>query len=339
MDDAVPRSILVIVLIILGGFFSGAETAYSYCNKIRIKKKADDGDRRAARVEKILDRFDNLLTTLLVGTNVCHVFASASAALLFVKLMGTTGAVVSTVIMTLLIFLFSETIPKSVARANADAYATAVSLPVMALMFLLTPLNLLFRGIGGLIKLMFPKREEVPSITEDEFSTIVENVRDEGLIEPEESELIKSAIEFSDTEVREVMHPLSEMVAVDIKTPEEEVERLILEQKYSRLPVYAGSRDRIIGVLCVKDCLPKYIRGAKVDTGKLMKLPYLISPETKLDQAFEGLGRRRTHLAVVTDENGCAVGFITMEDIMEEIVGEIYDEDDVVRPARNEAAT
>ncbi|MBO6011134.1 MAG: DUF21 domain-containing protein, partial [Oscillospiraceae bacterium] len=151
MDDAVPRSILVIVLIILGGFFSGAETAYSYCNKIRIKKKADDGDRRAARVEKILDRFDNLLTTLLIGTNVCHVFASAAAALLFVKLMGTTGAVVSTVIMTLLIFLFSETIPKSVARANADAYAAAVSLPVMALMFILTPLNLLFRGIGGFI--------------------------------------------------------------------------------------------------------------------------------------------------------------------------------------------
>ena len=339
MDDAVPRSILVIVLIILGGFFSGAETAYSYCNKIRIKKKADDGDRRAARVEKILDRFDNLLTTLLIGTNVCHVFASAAAALLFVKIMGTTGAVVSTVIMTLLIFLFSETIPKSVARANADGYATAVSLPVMALMFILTPLNLLFRGIGGIIKLLFPKREDVPSFTEDEFSTIVENVRDEGLIEPEESELIKSAIEFSDIEVREVMHPLSEMIAVDIKAPEDEVKKLILEQKYSRLPVYAGSRDRIIGVLCVKDCLPKFINGAKVDTGKLMKLPYLISPDAKIDQVFEGLGRRRTHLAIVTDENGCAIGFITMEDIMEELVGEIYDEDDVVRPSRNEAAT
>ena len=338
MDDAVPRSILVIVLIILGGFFSGAETAYSYCNKIRIKKKADDGDRRAARVDKILDRFDHLLTTLLIGTNVCHVFASAAAALLFVGLMGTTGAVVSTVIMTLLIFLFSETIPKSVARANADAYATAVSLPVMVLMYVLTPLNLLFRGIGGIIKLIFPKKEEAPTFTEDEFSTIVENVRDEGLIEPEESELIKSAIEFSDTEVREVMHPLSEMVAIDIKAPEAEVERVILEQKYSRLPVYAGSRERIIGVLCVKDCLPKYIRGAKVDTGKLMKLPYLISPDAKIDQVFEGLGRRRTHLAVVTDENGCATGFITMEDIMEELVGEIYDEDDIVRPARNEAA-
>ncbi|MCR5649422.1 MAG: CBS domain-containing protein, partial [Oscillospiraceae bacterium] len=160
----------------------------------------------------------------------------------------------------------------------------------------------------------------------------------EGLIEPEESELIKSAIEFSDTEVREVMHPLSEMVAIDIKAPEAEVERVILEQKYSRLPVYAGSRERIIGVLCVKDCLPKYIRGAKVDTGRLMKLPYLISPDAKIDQVFEGLGRRRTHFAVVTDENGCATGFITMEDIMEELVGEIYDEDDVVRPARNEAA-
>ena len=338
MDDAIPRSILVIVLIILGAFFAGAETAFSYCNRIRIKKKEEDGDNRAKRVEKILENFDKLLSTLLIGTNVCHVFASAAAAVLFVNLMGPTGAVVSTVVLTLLIFLFSETIPKNFARANSDAFALAVSLPVLILNIILTPLTLLFQGLGALLRMIFPKRDEVPSITEDEFSTIVENVRDEGLIEPEESELIKSAIEFSDTEVQDVMTPVSEAVAIDINAPAHEVKRIIMEQTYSRLPVYAGSRERVIGVLCVKDCLPKYIRGAKVDVGRLMKLPYLISPDTKLDQAFEGLGRRRTHLAIVTDENGIAIGFITMEDIMEELVGEIYDEDDIVRPARNEAS-
>lgn len=339
MEDALPRSTLIIALILLGGFFSGAETAFSYCNRVRIKKKAEDGSKSAKRVVKILDDFDRLLSTLLIGTNVCHVFASSSAAMLFVKLMGTAGAVFSTVLLTVVIFIFSETIPKNFARANSDAFVLAVSAPVRALMFLLFPITLLFSGIGKFIKLLLPKNKEIPSVTEDEFTSLVENVEEEGLIEPEESALIQSAIGFSDTSVKEVMTPLSRMVAIDIAAKPEAVKLTILSQKYSRIPVYAGNPERIVGVLCSKDCLSKYISGAAVSVGSLMILPYFISPDTKLDQAFEGLGKRKTHIAIVTKDNGCAIGFVTMEDIMEELVGEIYDEDDVVRPLHEEART
>ena len=173
MDD-IPRSILVLALILLGGGFAGSETALSYCNKVRMRKRAEEGERRAKRTVRILDRFDKAISTILIGTNVCYVFAStfasSFAALLFIKHMGAVGAVVSTVVLTLLIFFFAETIPKNFARVNSDAYALACSGPLSILMFLLTPLTALLTGLGWVVKRLLPETGDLPSITEDDMS-------------------------------------------------------------------------------------------------------------------------------------------------------------------------
>ena len=327
MDD-IPRSILILVLILLGGSFAGSETALSYCNKLRIRKHAEEGDRRAARVVYVLDRFDKALSTILIGTNVCYVFASTFAAILFIHRMGTVGTVISTVVMTLLIFFFSETIPKNIARSNADGYATICAWPISLLMILLTPLTLLFSGIGWVVKRFLPREAEQPTITEDEFTTIIDNIRQEGLMAPEESRLIKSAVEFSDKTAGDIMMPLKDMVSVSISEDPVRIKELILREKYSRLPVYAGSKERIVGILQTKEYLRLTLKGKAPDVGALMSMTYDVPPEIKLNDLFEGLGRRRTHMAVVIGESGNALGFVTMEDILEELVGEIYDEDD-----------
>ncbi len=337
MDD-IPRSILVLALILLGGSFAGSETALSYCNKVRIRKRAEEGERRAKRVSHILDRFDKALSTILIGTNVCYVFASAIAATLFIRHMGSVGAVVSTVVLTLLIFFFAETIPKNFARVNSDAYALVCSGPLSVLMFLLTPLTALLTGLGWVVKRLLPEQKDLPTITEDEFSTMIDNIGEEGLMEPAETALIKSAIDFKDTSVGEVMTPLKNMVAVSISEDPEKLKELILKEKYSRLPVYAGTPDRIVGVLQSRDCLWRILHNEPIDISSLMNLTYNVSPDTKLNALFEGLGRRHTHMAMVVDSEGIALGFVTMEDILEELVGEIYDEDDKPsRPQQKEA--
>ena len=337
MDD-IPRSILILALILLGGCFAGSETALSYCNKVRMRKRAEEGERRAKRVAGILDRFDKALSTILIGTNVCYVFASSFAALLFIRHMGSVGAVVSTVVLTLLIFFFAETIPKNIARVNSDAYALVCSGPLSVLMLLLTPLTALLTALGWVVKRLLPEKADLPSITEDEFSTMIENIGEEGLMEPAETALIKSAIDFKDTTVGEVMTPLKSMVAVSISEEPEKLRELILAEKYSRLPVYAGTPDRIVGVLQTRDCLWRILNHQDIDISSLMNLTYNVSPDTKLNDLFEGLGRRHTHMAMVVDGDGIALGFVTMEDILEELVGEIYDEDDKpVRAQQKEA--
>jgi len=330
MDD-IPRSILILCLILLGGGFAGSETALSYCNRLRLRKRAEEGERRAARTVWVLDRFDKALSTILIGTNVCYVFASSFATILFIRRMGAAGAIVSTVLLTLLIFFFAETIPKNIARANADTYALICSAPISVLMVILTPFTFLFSGIGWVVKRLLPRSLEQPSITEDEFTSLIDNIQEEGLLEPEETKLIKSAVEFSDKTAGEIMTPLKSMVAVSISEDPAQLRQLVLREKYSRLPVYAGSPERIVGILQTKDYLHRTLHGESPDLDALMMLPYNVPPEIRLNELFEGLGRRRTHMAIVIDESGLALGFVTMEDILEELVGEIYDEDDEQR--------
>jgi len=245
--------------------------------------------------------------------------------------MGAAGAIVSTVLLTLLIFFFAETIPKNIARANADTYALICSAPISVLMVILTPLTFLFSGIGWVVKRLLPRSLEQPSITEDEFTSLIDNIQEEGLLEPEETKLIKSAVEFSDKTAGEIMTPLKSMVAVSISEDPAQLRQLVLREKYSRLPVYAGSPERIVGILQTKDYLHRTLHGETPDLDALMMLPYNVPPEIRLNELFEGLGRRRTHMAIVIDESGLALGFVTMEDILEELVGEIYDEDDEQR--------
>lgn len=337
MDSSIPRCIAVIALILGGGFFSAAETAFSSCNYIRMKTLAEEEqNRRAARVVRIKDRFDGALVSLLIGTNVIHVAASVIATALAIDWMNgreAEASLVSTIVMTLLVFFISETIPKSIAKANSDSFAMAIALPLQLLMWILTPITLIFSGISAGVKKLFRVGGQTPTATEDEFAAIVENTVDEGVLEPSENRIIQSAIEFSDTTVGEIMCRKYDMVLLDVATGRDDLCRILQDCKFSRLPVYRKTKDNVVGILQTKEALHKLVLGEHFSIAKNMKAPYRVRTEMKLDALFEEMVRLRTHMAVVEDTFGNAVGLITMEDILEEIVGEIYDEDEEVDPA------
>lgn len=327
MDDGIlPRSILLILLILAGGFFAGSETAFSYCNRIRFKLRADDGDRSALRVTKILDNFDRAITTLLIGNNVIHIAAASIATVLAIGLIGPSGSVVSTVVMTLLVFFFSETLPKNIARANADAFASAVSAPLSFLMFLLWPLSAFFSWVAAFAKRRFGSHQKEPTLTEQELHTLVENIEEEGALEPKDSELIQSAIDFSDTLVSQIMTPCSEMVSIDIHDDPSALLTRILDRKYSRIPV--TDRGRIIGILQTRKYLRTYLTTPVPPLRPLLAPPTFVRANTPVNTLFEDMRRKKLHMCIVNDDAGRAVGIVTMEDILEELVGDIMDEDD-----------
>lgn len=330
MDDAIPRSIILILLIIAGGFFAGAETAFSYTNTVRLRMLAENS-RKAKRAVRIIDDFDMTIVTLLIVINVVHITASAIATSLFIDVTGSSalGPVIATVTITLAIFIFSETIPKNFAKTNSDAYALAVALPIRAFTVALYPLAWLLTRLGELIKKIFRLRDDEPSVTEDEFSAMVEDAGEDDIFEPEETEIIKAAIEFGDTTVSEIMTPRASVVAIPVKADEDEIRRILVEEKYSRFPVYRGSIHNIVGVIRAHQALWKMVNDdEEFVIRENMTKPMFCSPDDEVTEIFERMCNRKNHFAVVSDAEGRTVGIITMEDILEEIVGEIYDEDD-----------
>lgn len=249
MDDSIPRSIiLLIILILAGGFFAGAETSFSYCNTVRIKLLAEGGNKNAKRVTWIIDRFERTVVTLLIAVNLIHISAASIATVMAVGLLGNIGSVAATVVLTLAVFLFSENIPKNIARANADTFSMIISLPILWFIYLLWPFGTFFMLIGSGAKKIMRIKNDSPTLTEDEFAEIVESVGDDGLIEPEETEIIKSAIEFGDLTVSEIMMPRGKISAIPINVSMSGLKKILLEEKYSRFPVYDGNIDHIVGV-------------------------------------------------------------------------------------------
>ena len=330
MDDAIPRSICLFILIIAGGFFAGAETAFAYVNTARMRMLAENS-RKAKRVVRIIDDFDMTIVTLLIVINVVHIAASAIATSLFIDLTGSTaiGSVLATVIITLAIFIFSETIPKNFAKTNSDAFSLAVALPIRACTVLLYPVAWLLTRSGELVKKLFHLRDDEPSVTEDEFSAMVEDAGEDDIFEPEETEIIQAAIEFGDTRVGEIMTPKEDIAAISVKAEEDEIRRILVEEKYSRFPVFRGSINNIVGVVRAHQALWKMInKEEEFVLRENITKPMFCSPEDAVTEIFERMCNRKNHFAVVRDEDERTVGIITMEDILEEIVGEIYDEDD-----------
>lgn len=329
MDDAVPRSLLLIFLILAGGFFSGAETALSFCNRIRMQVLSDAGNKRAQRAVWILDQFDRAVVTLLIAINVIHIIAASLATLMAVEWMGNSGSLIATVVMTLLVFFFSETIPKNIAKANSDAFMLWSSLPIQIFMILLKPLATVLTGLGIFAKKRLSRHAaSQPSVTEDEFASMVSGAEEEGVIDHEESDIIKSAIDFGNIMASEVMTRRENMVAIPVNIDRETLRRRLIENKYSRFPIYDGTPDRIIGVARSVRCLYRLMGDGPFDLREFVTRPYFVRPDMLISDVFEGMSGRRQHMAIVQDEAGRTLGLLTMEDILEEIVGEIYDEDD-----------
>ena len=327
MDNSLVYQILILALLILGSaYFSATETAFSALNKIRIKNLANDGDKRAKLTLELSENYDKLLSTILIGNNIVNITATSVATVLFVKYMGDVGATVSTAVMTVLVLIFGEISPKSLAKESPESFAM-FSAPILRVMLtILSPLNFLFMLWKKLLSTIFKVKED-RGITEEELITIVEEAAQDGGIDVQEGELIRSAIEFDDIEVVDVLTPRIDIEAVPDTADEKEVKEVFKRSGYSRLPVYEGSTDNIIGVINQKDF---YNRDDKESVKSIIKPVIVTTESTKISKLLKLLQKQKSHMAVVTDEYGGTLGIVTMEDIIEELVGEIWDEHDEI---------
>ena len=334
MDSVMESSSIVmiavlVVLVILSAFFSATETAFTSLNRIRLKSKADGGNKRAALALRMVDDYDNLLSTILVGNNIVNLSASSLATILFTEgLKLRNGAVISTVVITVVVLIFGEVSPKSLAKEFPETFAM-FSAPIMrVLVTVLSPLNLLFRQLKKLLSKVFHGDED-DGITEEELITMVDQAEDEGGLNQHESELIRSAIEFNDMEVDEILTPRVDIVAVEDTDSMEEIARTFAESGYSRLPVYHEDIDDVVGVIHEKDFHAARYRG-KSDVKSIISPMLYTTGNTKISDLLRILQREKAHMVVVVDEYGGTEGLVTLEDIVEELVGEIWDEHDEV---------
>ena len=321
--------VALVILVGFSAFFSASETAFSSLNQIRLKSRAEDGDSSAARVLAMAEQDDKLLSTILIGNNIVNIAAASIGTILFTRMLGAErGATVSTIVLTIIVLIFGEVTPKSLAKEMPEKVATAVSPFLVLLMALMTPLTWLFTQWKKLLG-HFVHSGEADTITEGELMTMVSEAENDGELTDRESELIRSAIEFDDVEVEEILTPRVDVVAVEDDIPLEELAQTFAESGYSRLPVYHGTIDNIIGVVHEKDFyIARLKKATKIDD---LVVPTLYTTgSTQISQLLRTLREQHHHLAVVVDEYGGTEGIITLEDILEELVGEIWDEHDEV---------
>ena len=330
MDDgSLTLLVALVILVAFSAFFSASETAFSSLNQIRLKSRAEDGDPSAARVLAMSEQYDKLLSTILIGNNIVNIAAASIGTVLFTRLLDPQrGATVSTIVLTIVVLIFGEVTPKSLAKEMPERVATAVSPFLSLLMLLLSPLTWLFTQWKKLLG-HFIHSGEADTITEGELMTMVSEAESDGELTDRESQLIRSAIEFDDVEVEEILTPRVDVVAVEDTTSLEELAQTFAESGYSRLPVYHDNIDNIIGVVHEKDFyLAKLKKAATVE--ELVVPTLYTTGTTQISQLLRTLREQHHHMAVVVDEYGGTEGIITLEDILEELVGEIWDEHDEV---------
>lgn len=326
----------ILILIILSGMFSASETAYSSASKIRLRMLEADGVKKAVKVLKMVDRFDSLLTTILVGNNIVNITLTTLSTLMFVEIFSgdeVMGSLMSTIVITVTVLVCGEITPKMIARTNPERMALFYYFFLRVSEIVLSPINIIFMGWKGMLVKVFKLKTSEPEM-EDELVTIVETAADEGKLLQHESELIKNAIEFDDLEIKDIMVPrVSVLGFPDVATPDE-VAEIFGESNFSRLPMYHGTIDTIIGFVHEKDFNAKYYKAKKtggeadIDFMQIVKPTACVSLTMRASLVLKILQRKKQHLAVVVDEFGGTAGIVTIEDILEELVGEIYDEHD-----------
>ena len=328
-----PILIAMVVLVLFSAFFSSAETAFSSLNKVKLKAMlVSKNEKKINKTLSLADNYDIVLSTILVGNNLVNIGSTALATLFFTGLLGDNsdlGATVSTAVMTVVVLIFGEVTPKTIAKEKAESYALMITPFVKFFVILFYPVNMLFRGWRRLLAKIF-KLDSVDTVTEEELKTYVDEAHTGGEIDENESELIRSSIEFDDLYVSDILTPRVEVDAVDKYAKLEDIEKVFKESNHTRLPVFIGDIDHIVGVIHHRDFEAARERGLKSLRTVLKPVP-TISPDTKISKCMRILQKNKIHLAVVVDEFGGTEGIITLEDIIEELVGEIWDEHDEVQ--------
>ena len=327
--DSMILLAVVVLMVVMSAYFSATETAFTSLNRIRLKSRAENGDRKAEKTLALAEDYDKLLSTILIGNNIVNNVAATLSTLLFIDLIGKeNGPAVSAVVLTAVVLIFGEISPKSMAKESPEAFAMFSAPLLRLLMALLTPLNFVFGLWKKLLTKLFHKERD-EGITDEELVTMVEEAEDQGGLDKEESQLIRSAIRFDDLEAGDILTPRVDVVAVEDTATLEEITSVFAAEGYSRLPVYHESVDDIVGVLHQKDLFSARFHG-RTQLEPLIRPVLHITTGTKIDDLMRQFQRTKTQMAVVVDEYGGTEGILTMEDIVEELVGEIWDEHDEV---------
>lgn len=316
---------LLIILLVLSALFSSSETAFACVNKIRLKHQADQGDKRAARALRVAEHYEDALTAILVGNNIANIGSSSLATVLFTQWVGDAGAAVSTVVMTLLVLTFCEVLPKSYAKSHAEQLALLFSGALSGLIVAMTP----FVKFFDLLSRVFKSKDDAPSVTEDELMYIIDEIEEEGVLEQQESDLVISALQFDETTVNEILIPRVKIVGVPCDASLDKIRDLFLTSHYSRFPVYDKTLDNIVGIITNKEFF-RLIHGMHQSLDDILQDVIYIPATKRISEVLHEMQHSKTHMAVVVDQYGGTKGIVTLEDILEELVGDIYDESDEI---------
>ena len=328
-DSRLPF-ILAILLLFCAAYFAVAETAFASASRNKIKTAADRGDSRAESALYVLDHFDRAISTLLIGTNIVHIAAASLVTVAVTRLWGLNAVSVSTIVTTIVVFFAGEMLPKSIAKKYPERLSKATAPSLRFFMLLFWPVSSLLTLIGRGAAALTKGDPEI-SVTEDELYDIIEDMTEEGSLDEEQGDLISSALQFGEVTVESILTPRVDLEAIDIDDSLEEILSQVKSQNHSRLPVYEKSVDNIIGILQIRRFIKSYLReGQALDLRSLLDEPFFIHQSTNIDELLPLLSKNRANMAVVTDNYGGTLGIVTVEDILEELVGEIWDEDDVV---------
>jgi CBS domain containing-hemolysin-like protein len=341
-SDSIPLWIIFIICVIGGAYFAAVESSFSAVNKIKMKSLADEGKKSAKGVVLIVNNFEKALTTLLIGNNVTKIAGASVFTILatdiFRDAFGKSEkylesfafSMICSIMSTAIIFLFSEMIPKSFANDRSESVSLFFQGSLRFLIKIFMPFSAFFNLISKGATHLFGKREAEPSITEDELADIIDTAEEEGVVDGEQSDMFKSALEFSKTTVAEIMTMEKDMSTVSVNSTSNEVLQVILNTVHSRLPVKAANSDRIVGILRTRTYLKEYRRNQRVNIRQVMTTPYIVRDNAKIDNLLSHMRQHKIQMAIVQDEKKRVVGLVTIEDILEELVGEIYDEEDII---------
>ena len=322
---------IFLILIVCSAFFSATETALNSANKIRLKNMADNGSHSAQRTLNILAKYDKALTTILIGNNIVNIACSSIATILAINLVGEKyGSLVSTIATTVIVLIFGEVMPKSIAKDFAEPMAMIASGIISFLMVIFTPFSAFFILLKKGLSKIFHRKESV-SMTEEELKVMIDEIEDEGVLETQESNLVRSALEFDEITVDEIITPRVRITAVEAGENIDDVRKKFLQEEYSRMPVYERTLDNIIGIITEKEFFKQYEKSSDFTIRSIMQETIYLPQMQKLSEVFRTMQKQKCHMSVVLDQHGGTLGIVTMEDILEELVGEIWDESDEVK--------
>jgi len=328
--NSILSAIILIVLLFLAAYFAVCETAFASVSRIRLKTAADRGDRRAKKALYITEHFDKAISTLLIGTNIVHLAAAAYVTVLVTRRWGLSAVTISTIITTVVVFFAGEMLPKSIAKKYSERFCLGTAGSLCFFMRIFTPLSFLLTAIGNFAARLTPGDSEV-TVTEDELYDIIETMTDEGELDEEQGELVASALDFADVTVERILTARVDVTAVDVDWPKEKVLSVIRDLRHSRVPVYEGTIDNVIGILQIRKYLKAWLTDrASLNLRGLLDEPYFIHQSANIDELLPIMSSKKLNMAIVTDNYGGTLGVVTVEDILEELVGEIWDEEDIV---------